>query len=234
MWQAGYGRRFPAWGAERALDPATQQAAEQLRRVWRMGGYTAQASPADRLLLLSPRQLPMLLAFTCPGPPLPAAGSSATAGGWASTGAGAGGGGACCTPWTTTTPGSMQCACCQVAASPRGAARALSTSGEAGEASLACWLAGMPAQAGCLPACQPASAASCLQLVAVYSGAESGGALTHLCCLACFSSRSLDGQLQHHDVTHSQAVWALDADRGNAVSGKWQLCSWAVGQFSVM
>ena len=31
VWQAGYARRFPAWGAERPLDPATAQAAEQLR-----------------------------------------------------------------------------------------------------------------------------------------------------------------------------------------------------------
>ena len=33
VWQAGYGRRFPAWGAECALDPATQHATEQLRCV---------------------------------------------------------------------------------------------------------------------------------------------------------------------------------------------------------
>ena len=31
VWQAGYARRFPAWGAERPLDPITQQASEQLR-----------------------------------------------------------------------------------------------------------------------------------------------------------------------------------------------------------
>jgi hypothetical protein len=129
------------------------------------------------LHLLPPHQLSILIAFTCPAPPLPAAGSSATAGGWASTGAGAGDGGACCTPLTTTTPGSMQYAWCQVAASPRGAVRAQSTSGEAGGAALAGWPAGVPAGMPAARPPMPASAASCLQPVATYSGAASGRVL---------------------------------------------------------
>lgn len=52
VWQAGYARSFPAWGAEHTLDPATQQAADALR--W--AGVAAAARAASCRRMSPPRR----------------------------------------------------------------------------------------------------------------------------------------------------------------------------------
>lgn len=109
VWQAGYARSFPAWGAERTLDPASQQAADALRWVGAAADRAASCAllpyaPAGHGEHTSKRWLPPPDAPPLPAPAA-AAGEGATAGAWACSARGRPGSAAWLMLWTRTMPG---------------------------------------------------------------------------------------------------------------------------------